>query len=1082
MKATPSKKETPTPPETYTGKTGTAPKIGDTPKVADVSQPWTKTKVTEAELRKFMQRRKIPQSARGKAMRTLRRRKWLASLPKGKDISYSQADFPWQVIYGRCKVGAARTFLHQAGTTKEKLYNVLTFACHEVSAVGTLILDGNTILFADAPGSLWATGATKPDGSSTSQYNNRVFLQTNVGTVAQTALSQFVADIPAYWTSDHKQSNRAHCGMILVYNGEAFPDGDPDVTLEVYGKPLYDPRSDTTTYSNNAALVIADFITDPVFGLGEHFDWDAIDTDSLEDAADICDESVSLAGGGTEARYTTNHKFSCDQDRETTLSDLESAFGGFVEYINGKWKFFPATYRTPSVTLTEDDLRSIPELDLLLPESDSMNSVKGRFVSYDNDFEVTDFPAVSVSAYVTADNGKKLWGEILLPATTSSPMAQRLARIELERARRQKTIRASWGLKALQLQPGDVVYVTISRYGFSAKTFEVEDWELGLDQSMAVVVRLTLRETDSGVYSWTPGTDEQQINIAPSTTLPDLRIVTAPSGFTLASGTAHLDLRLDGTIFSRIYASWTQSAEAYVTQGGRVEIQYKKSASSDWIANTSMSGDASFAYILDVKDGVNYDVRVRFVNAVGVPSSWSTVSGHNVQGKTAPPSDVTGFAATVSDLGINFNWDAISDIDAKDYEIREGSTWGSATVIGRTDSSAGANSFLYEYRTAGTYTFLIKARDTSLGYSTNAASASVTIQNPNPIEALTPKVLRNNVMLDWVEGVPSTLTVIEYNIYKGDTEETSTKIGTVFGTFHTYIEQYGGTFTYWVEAVDVGGNKSTKVSASATITATNDFFINADQDLLDDLTATYFAVELEDAIFAPVGQITASLPLFLNPQPHYETWSEHFANNGWTTTQDAIDDGFSAYLSPAPLIAAYVEFEYDFTVTFGSSFIDFSWSQVALDPAGAGLIVTPSLSVSLDGATWTEYAGTAQVFAENFRYVKFRLAIEALDALSVSRFEDFRAVLSLQRDTETQIVTANAADSGGTTVTFNTEFVDVESIHVSANSTIAASPVYDYDFSVVPAAPTMKVLVFDKDGNRVTKEVTITIRGAVAGA
>jgi hypothetical protein len=193
--------------------------------------------------------------------------------------------------------------------------------------------------------------------------------------------------------------------------------------------------------------------------------------------------------------------------------------------------------------------------------------------------------------------------------------------------------------------------------------------------------------------------------------------------------------------------------------------------------------------------------------------------------------------------------------------------------------------------------------------------------------------------------------------------------------------------------------------------------------------------------------------------------------------QDAIDDGYTAFLSPSPIQTAYIRFKYDYTVTFGSSFIDFSWSEESL--TGGSLEVIPSIYVSEDDITYTTFAGTSQVFAENFRYVIFELKVRSSDVNSVSKFSEFRGVLSLERDEETQIITALLGDVSGTTLTFQKAYLDVEDIQVSVNSSTPAFPVYDFDFSIVPAGSTAQIYVFDEDGNRITREVTARIRGAV---
>ena len=67
--------------------------------------------------------------------------------------------------------------------------------------------------------------------------------------------------------------------------------GWPRFQAIVEGKLLYDPRSDTTSYSENPALALADLITNESYGLGR-------EVRGLTELADRCDELVD----GTEAR------------------------------------------------------------------------------------------------------------------------------------------------------------------------------------------------------------------------------------------------------------------------------------------------------------------------------------------------------------------------------------------------------------------------------------------------------------------------------------------------------------------------------------------------------------------------------------------------------------------------------------------------------------------------------------------------------------------------------------------------------------------------------------------------------------
>lgn len=805
------------------------PPIGDPPQ--EPGKP--KIRVTRDEINRYINRRRLPNTKRARrtAREAIRRKKFLRSLPRGRDIVVNQPDQPWSIIYGKVRTGGVFSLLHQI-TSGSNLYlhHIITLACHEIEKVDKIFLDENEVTFAGSgPNYGWANGGTRPDSTSI-DYTNLVYLNaSNDGTTGQSAYSDAITNLPSIWTSTHKQSNRAHVYLQLKWNPEIFADGQPDISFEVRGKPVYDPRTTLTAYSNNAALVIADYLTDSVFGMG--YSLSDLDTSTsvggLQWAADICDQNVSLKAGGTEKRYTINGVLDSEQSHEEILAEMEASFGGHVLFTNGKWKFFPGTYLTPSIILTEDDLRGAPEIELLGSRADVFNSVRGTFVSSENNYTVADFPAVSISAYVTEDDGETIWEDLSYPLTTSATMAQRLARIELERTRRDIKLRAPFGLKALQLEPGDTVQVTLSRYGFSSKVFEVDDFDFYIDDEQGLVIDLSLNEIDSGVFSWTPASDEQDINVAPNTTLPDPTKITAPSGLALASGTSHLYLRGDGTVASRLYASWTQSSDPYVTDGGRIELQYKKNAASTWQSVTALSGEASSFYLTDVEDGVAYDVRIRFANAIGAISSWTTSSNHTVVGKTAPPSNVTGLSSAIEESGLRLSWTAVSDLDVREYELRVGASWAAGTVIARVR----ATNYLWEFQTAGSYTVRIKAIDTSGNYSTTDGTLVVSTTAPGVVRNLIASTNDSNVMLDWESPATITTPIARYRIYKGAAFATASFLGYADDTFHAIVESSGGTFKYWVTAIDEAGNEGTESSITTTVLAPQDYVLRETIDI-----------------------------------------------------------------------------------------------------------------------------------------------------------------------------------------------------------------------------------------------------------
>lgn len=633
-------------------------------------------------------------------------------------ITARQPVAPWRVVYGRARMGGTYTFLHTTGSDNEYFHIVITLAGHRVKSIGVMYFDGEA--------------ATDADGVPVSAYDGYVTVVKRLGHADQTAIAELISAAPDKWTADHKQSGRAHVYVRLKYSRDTFPNGLPNITFDIEGKDdIWDPRTDTTGYSENAALCVADYLSDPVIGLNAAAD---IDADSLIEAANICDEAVTLADSTTEPRYALNGAFETSEKPVDILAKMLTASCGMAVNSGGKWHVKVGAYRTPAVTLTESDLRGPVSIQSRISMKDNYNGVKGVFVSPDNAWQASDFPAYGSAAYLTEDGGERTWHDIDLGYTISAATAQRIAKIDLERTRRQMTVTLTCGLSAWRLTPGDTVMLTLARFGWTEKVFEVKEthFVVGTEENPTLNVSLILRETDANVYAWSAA-EEQAFAAAPRTTLPSAFSVPAPADLILESGTAVLGVRKDGTVFSRIKASWTAPASAFVLSGGHIESEIKKTADSTWEPGPTVRGDQTALYVLDVIDGEGYDVRVRSVNVAGVPSAWATpASGsHTVIGKTAAPSTVAGLTVRQNGTSVILEGAAVADLDVAVQEFRFGAAGAAWEAMQFIEAPAARPGTPCSYTTGivppGTWRFAVKARDTSGNYSTAATYADATI-------------------------------------------------------------------------------------------------------------------------------------------------------------------------------------------------------------------------------------------------------------------------------------------------------------------------------------------------------------------
>jgi hypothetical protein len=112
----------------------------------------------------------------------------------------------------------------------------------------------------------------------------------------------------------------------------------------------------------------------------------------------------------------------------------------------------------------------------------------------------------------------------------------------------------------------------------------------------------------------------------------------------------------------------------------------------------------------------------------------------------------------------------------------------------------------------------------------------------------------------------------------------------------------------------------------------------------------------------------------------------------------------------------------------------------------------------------------------NFRYAKYRLDFDATDTTGLSRIHGLRARLSLETGEEYAIVDVFAADSGGTTVTFTTEFIDLQDLQVTAIGSAELKAVAN--FVDAPNPTDFKVLLFDASGTRIDGTVSYRAKGS----
>ena len=590
-----------------------------------------------------------------------------------------------QIIYGQCKVAGTLVYISTTGTKNECLHLVIAMAGHEVEEIGDVYFNDELVL-------------TGSGSAASGKYAGYAEIYKKYGGDTQTVetnLETATASLTdGKWTTNHRLRGIAYVYVQLKWNQEVFVGGIPNVSAIVKGKKVYDPRTSTTAYSANPALCLRDYLTDTRLGMAMAST--EVNDTSFIAAANICEEQVQmlpLTPTTYENRYNCHGVLVTSATPDENMGKLLSAMGGLIAYSGGEIVVYAAAYRIPTITLNETHFAGPISVMTRTSARDRVNAVKGVYVSPDNNWQVGDFPPIQSATYYAADNNIRYWRDVVLPFTTSGSCAQRLAVIELRRARQEITVSAKFRLEAMQVRAGDTVMITNAKFGWTAKVFEVMEWHFSSDGNPPqLAIEMTLRETASTVYDWSVG-DEIAVDNAPTTTLPNPFTLGAPTNLALtADGTTQL-VQADGTAMPRIKVAWSAPSEQFVQSGGAVVVEYKQGNSTTYLTWSRLEGDQTLDYISsDVRIGTSYDVRIFGESYFKVSTSYLSAS-ITVEKDTTAPSTPTGLAITAGNgLALSLDWDDNTESDFSEYGVYRnttGTTPSSASVdqIAQTRSS-----------------------------------------------------------------------------------------------------------------------------------------------------------------------------------------------------------------------------------------------------------------------------------------------------------------------------------------------------------------------------------------------------------
>ena len=566
------------------------------------------------------------------------------------------------VIYGTRRVGGTRVFVHtQGGDKNEYLYIALVLCEGEVNSITDIELDNKPITDA--------------------RFSGLTSYQVFTGTDGQAASSLLSAT--SKWGSTHKLSGIAYIAIRLKWDQDAF-SGIPDITALVEGKKVYDPRTETTGFSNNPALCIRDYLTNTRYGKGLS-SGEINDTAFGQAATDIENFTVTEYSGGPAGvqLFKCNAVIDTDDPIFQNLEKMLIGCKGFLPYQDGKYSLHIDQSTSSVMTLTESEIVGGISIQSERKE-DKFNRVICKFPNPETDYQPDqaiwpDPGSTEETTFLSEDDGEVLVDEVDLETITSFYAARDFARIFCLRSRNALRTAFTATSEAMNLRVGDVVSVTHQTPGWTAKPFQVESLSLRYDGT----VDLQCVEYDSTIYAYDTASEEHTYD---DTDLPDPFDVAAPTYLSVVETTTLAD---DGSVLPALKASWTAADDAFVDLYDVVLENTTDSTSQAYQTNDTQ-------YVLaPVIVGKSYLVKVRSVNSLGIRSDFITQS-YSPNGDTTAPGVPTSLSANGGYKSITVSWANPTDTDLRHVQLQvstNGFSWSNLAVVSGESCVHYVNSF-----------------------------------------------------------------------------------------------------------------------------------------------------------------------------------------------------------------------------------------------------------------------------------------------------------------------------------------------------------------------------------------------------
>ena len=606
---------------------------------------------------------------------------------RGMQLNISDGMAKVPLVYGQLRVGLNREYVDTTGAKNDDIHIIGQLSEGEVQ--GALNVYADDKLHNDA------------------SYKGLIHYEFFTGTPTQNVCATLNAAIPS-WILPMRYSSYIY--VRITYDRAAFQDL-PEITVEMQGIKVYDPRSGLTAYSNNPALIVRDLLTRSSKRGGMGVAASRIDDTTIGDCATYCESKG----------WTCNIRFSANEPVIDNITQVLATFRGDVIFSDSKFKLRYRDYALESsvMTLSEADVKcdAAGRSSLVITQPsifDTPNAMRAKYVSPAKKYQYDEFVLPDPAAI--ASDGDYREGTVDLVGVTDFNNVGKLTSYELARRRVNKEVSFLGGMRCARLEPLDLVRLTHSVPGWSQKVLRTMDVSMSFNSDVCVKFIEESADLYYETYSMADHVWRDTNLPDPSGTIPGVHNVTVTEELYNYGGRTftRLVVNFDGPAPEDY--PWWKYAEVWVSVGDVQHYKYMTASSSDYMIDPAQEGVTYFITLVGVSI---FDAKQDFTAGYAV--------SHLVMGKTALPSDPRPLTAVAAGDTVTLITQDITDPDVDGYEARYGETWNAGLLLAFTRSA----SIRLTGIKPGAYTFWLGVKDNRGRYNANKRSANCTVLYPS---------------------------------------------------------------------------------------------------------------------------------------------------------------------------------------------------------------------------------------------------------------------------------------------------------------------------------------------------------------